>query len=311
VIPIYKLPKRTNAQKIGESAADIFSATFTEFCNVVPIPQSRDLGIDFYCELMEGEYPTGLLFNAQCKGKNKIDIKNNFFTKEIKVTTINYWLKCPLPTILFIYDRQDKHFYWCFPQEFVSLLSKDWQSQEMISIPVEKSSKFSRDITEFPPIIKTLVENFVPNKFREITVHLTQQKILVQTQKVNLFKESSKTYKHLDAIRNCLIALLVEQNEIKQETIKIIDAELKMYWNLIGKIDYDVPELRQYMHTDSIFDEKFSAGIPRDIELRMTQCLKFFDANPSSQNLDKLLDIYSSLVQLNKDFYWVINNLAY
>ncbi len=58
-----KLPKRTHSQKIGVNASDLFSSVFSQFCNVIPVPQDRDLGIDFICEIMEGEYPTGKLFN--------------------------------------------------------------------------------------------------------------------------------------------------------------------------------------------------------------------------------------------------------
>ena len=54
-----KLPKRNKSQRIGESAAELLNSVLTEFCNVIPIPQSRDLGIDFICEIMEGEHPTG------------------------------------------------------------------------------------------------------------------------------------------------------------------------------------------------------------------------------------------------------------
>jgi hypothetical protein len=38
-----RLPKRTNSQKIGVSAADLLSSFFLEFCNVIPVPQERDL----------------------------------------------------------------------------------------------------------------------------------------------------------------------------------------------------------------------------------------------------------------------------
>ena len=46
------LPKRTDAQRIGGSAADLLNSVFTNFCIVTPVPQDRDMGIDFICELM-------------------------------------------------------------------------------------------------------------------------------------------------------------------------------------------------------------------------------------------------------------------
>ncbi|MEG4107416.1 hypothetical protein [Microcoleus sp. S13_C5] len=46
------LPKRTDAQRIGVSAADLLNSVFTKFCNVHPVQQDRDMGIDFICELI-------------------------------------------------------------------------------------------------------------------------------------------------------------------------------------------------------------------------------------------------------------------
>lgn len=155
---INNLPKRTRAQKVGESAADTFSATFTEFCNVIPVPQSRDLGIDFICEVMKDEYPTGLVFNAQCKGRNEVDDKNALLSVQVKVTTINYWLSQRSPTFLFVYDRQSENFFWCFPSAYILSLNKEWQSQQSVSIPIPVSSNFSRDITEIPSVLLAVIK---------------------------------------------------------------------------------------------------------------------------------------------------------
>lgn len=158
MITINNLPKRTKAQKIGESAAAILEATLSEFCNVVPVPQSRDLGIDFNCEVIEDEFPTALIFHAQCKGKDEVNDKNGLISVSLKVTTINYWLNQRSPVFLFVYDRHSENFFWCFPKAFVSLLNKDWQSQQYISLPIPISSKFSRKATEIPPDILKLIK---------------------------------------------------------------------------------------------------------------------------------------------------------
>ncbi|MEJ6487899.1 DUF4365 domain-containing protein [Nostoc punctiforme UO1] len=155
---INNLPKRTKAQKVGESAADTLSATFTEFCNVIPVPQSRDLGIDFICEVMQDEYPTGLVFNAQCKGRSEVDDKNALLSVQVKVTTINYWLSQRSPTFLFVYDRQSENFFWCFPSAYILSLNKEWQSQQSVSIPIPVSSNFSRDITEIPSVLLEVIK---------------------------------------------------------------------------------------------------------------------------------------------------------
>jgi hypothetical protein len=107
---------------------------------------------------MEGEYPTGLEFNAQCKGKSEIDDRNSLLSVQIQVTTINYWLTQRSPTFLFVYDRQSENFFWCFPSAYVFSLSKTWQLQQSISIPVPISSNFSRSITEIPPDLLAVIK---------------------------------------------------------------------------------------------------------------------------------------------------------
>ena len=153
------LPKRTKSQKIGVSAADLLSSVFAEFCNVIPVPQDRDLGIDFICEIMQGEHPTGKLFNIQCKGKEESKVESNSITVSIKVTTLNYWLLQPNPTFLIIVDCQNSLFYWSFPQDFLSSLNKKWQVQQRVSIPVPIQNRFGQDINALPIQLVSIVNS--------------------------------------------------------------------------------------------------------------------------------------------------------
>jgi hypothetical protein len=127
-----KLPKRTDAQRIGVSAADLLNSVFTNFCNVTPVPQDRDMGIDFICELIQEGYPTGKLFNVQCKGTEESELKGDSIRVSIAVTTLNYWLIQPNPTFLVVVDRQNYNFYWSFPKDFLSSLNKNWQEQQRV-----------------------------------------------------------------------------------------------------------------------------------------------------------------------------------
>jgi hypothetical protein len=113
-----KLPKITESQNTGERAANFLSSVFTKFCIVIPVPQARDIGIDFICELKQGGYPTGKLFNIQCKGKEAIEIEGDVIRVTISVTTINYWLIQRNPTLLIVVDLEEGSFYWTFPKEF-------------------------------------------------------------------------------------------------------------------------------------------------------------------------------------------------
>jgi hypothetical protein len=154
-----KLPKRTKSQKIGVSAADLLSSVFAEFCNVIPVPQERDLGIDFICEIMQGEYPTGKLFNIQCKGKEEAKVESNSITVSIKVATLNYWLLQPNPTLLIVVDCQNGLFYWSFPQDFLSSFNKNWQEQQTVSIPVPIRNCFGQDISILPIQLISIVNS--------------------------------------------------------------------------------------------------------------------------------------------------------
>ena len=154
-----KLPKRTKSQRIGANAADLLSSVFDQFCNVIPIPQDRDFGIDFICEVMQGEHPTGKLFNIQCKGKEQANVENNLITVSIKVTTLNYWLLQANPTFLIIVDCLNSIFYWSFPQDFVSSLSKNWQEQQTVLISVPIQNRFDRNISTLPLQVVSIVNS--------------------------------------------------------------------------------------------------------------------------------------------------------
>jgi hypothetical protein len=154
-----KLPKRTKSQKIGVSAADLLSSVFVGFCNVIPVPQDRDLGIDFICEIMQGEHPTGKLFNIQCKGKEEAKVEGNSIIVPIKVTTLNYWLLQSNPTFLIVVDCQNSVFYWSFPQDFLSSLNKNWQHQQTVSIPVPIENCFEQGINSLPSQLASIVSS--------------------------------------------------------------------------------------------------------------------------------------------------------
>jgi Domain of unknown function (DUF4365) len=155
-----KLPKRTNSQKTGVGAADLLSSTFSEFCNVIPVPQDRDFGIDLICEIMEGEHPTGKLFNIQCKGKGSAKVKGDSIKVPIKVTTLNYWLLQSNPTFLIVIDFKKKLFYWSFPRDFLGSINEKWQEQKTLLIPLSIQNCFGQDINSLPVQLVSIVNSY-------------------------------------------------------------------------------------------------------------------------------------------------------
>ncbi len=152
-----KLPKLTKSQITGESSAYLLSSVFTNFCRIIPVPQSCDVGIDFICEMIQGDFPTGKLFNIQCKGKEEGKVKGDSIKVSIKVTTLNYWLIQPNPTFLVVVDRINRIFYWSFPRDFLSSLNKNWQEQETVSIPVPIKNHFYQDMDTLPLQLVSIV----------------------------------------------------------------------------------------------------------------------------------------------------------
>jgi len=152
-----KLPRRTKSQRTGIAAADLLSSTLIDFCNVIPVPQELDIGIDFICELMQGDYPTGKLFNIQCKGKEEVAISGDTVSVPISVTTLNYWLLQRNPTFLVVVDHRNHIFYWSYPKDFLNSLDKDWKQQQAVSIPVPIQNSFAQDIQALPSQLTLIV----------------------------------------------------------------------------------------------------------------------------------------------------------
>ena len=157
-MPTSKLPKRVNNQKLGKKAADLCNLLLSEFCNVLPVLQEQDIGIDFICEVMNGEHPTGQQFNVQCKGANQKVFQRDSVSRTIKVSTLNYWLCQPIPTFLVLVDCDQEILYWSFPASFLSRLSSAWQEQETVSIPIPIENRIVRDSRSLPELLLAIVK---------------------------------------------------------------------------------------------------------------------------------------------------------
>lgn len=89
----HKLPTYSGNKQTGNIAADILKASLQRFAIINPREESIDLGIDMRGQIVENGLPKDQFFNIQCKGTASLDIENkeDYFTKQISVTTINYW----------------------------------------------------------------------------------------------------------------------------------------------------------------------------------------------------------------------------
>ena len=99
---------------IGES---FFESLIVSHAIPHRVARQNDLGVDFFCEWVHGDHPTGILFAAQIKstsdkvakvthiGKSRLNLLEQFniggVDFGINATTVAYWKGLGLPTFLF------------------------------------------------------------------------------------------------------------------------------------------------------------------------------------------------------------------
>lgn len=95
MIMIEKNKKYTFRKQKGNKGAGYLEYLLSDFSIVHRIDESKDVGLDFICELVEKEDPTRLLFAVQCKTHKK---KPNVgrWSK-----TFGYWREFDIPIYLF------------------------------------------------------------------------------------------------------------------------------------------------------------------------------------------------------------------
>lgn len=98
-----KLSWETRLGDIGEAEIKSRLSYFS-----LPVKYDTDIGIDFYCELLEDDTP-GLPFYVQAKGSEHFDVN---WGASVKKSTIIYWLLRPSPVFLIVYDENAGDCYW-------------------------------------------------------------------------------------------------------------------------------------------------------------------------------------------------------
>jgi hypothetical protein len=122
----------------GES---FFESIISEFAIPHHIVGQKDIGIDYICEWVFGDKPTGVLFAVQIKtfahssakinfkvknGQNRLDeykISNPNF--KIDIDTLKYWQGLGMPAFLFAVLDDDDGKLKCFYKRYTSILTKD------------------------------------------------------------------------------------------------------------------------------------------------------------------------------------------
>jgi hypothetical protein len=129
--------------KHGIKGESFFESLIVEYSLPNHIVGNKDLGLDYFCEWVHGEDPTGILFAVQIKSfvignkkpkliqrasiNNKLDeyrIVNTLL--KINSDTLGYWSRLGIPIYLFAIAIDDKNGCLdCYYKRFTPMLSKD------------------------------------------------------------------------------------------------------------------------------------------------------------------------------------------
>jgi len=128
-----KVPWEERLGKIGEDAIEMRLLQFS-----ITAKDQIDVGLDFYCHLLEDMSPSMTYFGVQAKGTRHFDEN---WGQGIKKTTIVYWLTRPFPVYLVVYDEKDENCYWWSIEDHrYSLIEKlQGGSGETICIRIDNS----------------------------------------------------------------------------------------------------------------------------------------------------------------------------
>ncbi|MAG44505.1 hypothetical protein CL633_01315 [bacterium] len=147
--------KYTKQAQLGNKGEAFFESLISDYCLAHRIAGSKDLGIDFICEWVYGDHPTGILFGVQVKtltakaekigietrlnGLDKFKIKNSNLI--IKDKTLNYWKGLGMPIYLFaILPRANQ--FDCYYKRFTPVLTLNENQKKLVFYKVNRNNKF-------------------------------------------------------------------------------------------------------------------------------------------------------------------------
>lgn len=136
--------KFTKQAKSGIKGEALFELLMTDYALPHRVIGSKDIGIDYFCEWVYGDKPSGILFIAQVKTFADKNIKFTHIPREplekphnqleeyeishdslrIGIETINYWKGLGLPTYLFVMiQRNEGEEINCFYRRYTPQLT--------------------------------------------------------------------------------------------------------------------------------------------------------------------------------------------
>lgn len=156
---MYRMPRITDSQKHGRSGEHAIENRLSSFSNIMH--PEHDLGIDYFCELMEKNELTGKYFCVQAKGTKRFD---KYWKRNIKKETVSLWLNQRYPVFLIVYERSSRNCYWASIQDIRQfLIDKMQDSSKGVRIEVDGSNLLLEDGDNTPFLRKIESDSLLIN----------------------------------------------------------------------------------------------------------------------------------------------------
>jgi len=147
------LPKIPEYRKRGRSGEHEIASLLSTISNVM-VPD-YDFGLDYYCELLEGNSPSGKFFWDQAKTTQQFD--GDLWSEYVDKKTIALWLGQVFPVYVLVFEQVSEKCYWLSVEEH----RKEWieklaDTNTSIQVIVDKKHVLQRndDKKEFIKQIK-------------------------------------------------------------------------------------------------------------------------------------------------------------
>jgi Domain of unknown function (DUF4365) len=133
--PDYK--QYTEAARRGIKGEAFFESLIVDCAIPHRIARQNDLGVDFLCEWIHSDRPTGILFSAQVKattsdtvqtshvGKSQLNLLEEYTltgAEKVDERTINYWKGLGLPSFLFYVIEKPDGQLECYHKRYTPIL---------------------------------------------------------------------------------------------------------------------------------------------------------------------------------------------
>ncbi len=307
-----KLPQVHENTKKGNVSVTLLESALSRFSIVHNIPVEKDIGIDLHIELLNGSTPNGLCFNAQCKGKDEVEIDERTIKIPIKITTINYWLLHKEPTFLFVVDAEKLKIFWCYPFDQISGRIEELQQQNTVTIHVDKRAVFSCSIREVPIEIETIIRNFDYRLFENLSHSVSNNVIENAGKQQGTLKDRLLAFKDsADHLKDNLTAIINRQRDriILNET-KVVLEKFRFVFHWL-----DAESTFVYPYTDGkrIRDaEGFIKDSTRgDFIDTVIESINQYESQATEEKFNHLITKLEKLNELNKHLAFFLREILY